>query len=437
MNSVAKRSDFRSPPPGDEPIQRSVLGPLSSPSDSEQATINNQPSSKCIVALLTGGGDKPYALGMAAALTSAGITVDFIGSDDLNVPEVVNNPRVRFLNLRGDQNPSARPITKVERVLKYYVRLIAYATTAKPTLFHLLWNNKFELFDRTLLTIYYKLLGKKVVFTVHNVNAGKRDSNDSWLNRLSLKIQYELLDHIFVHTDAMKTELIAEFNIPDAKVSVIPFGINNTVPNTELSRVEARQRLGIEQNDKTLLFFGNIAPYKGVEYLVAAFGRLLENDPTYRLLIVGAPKGPEDYWKGIQKTISDTGVGERVIQKIEYIPDEATELYFKATDLIVLPYTHVFQSGVLFLGYSFGVPAVAADVGPLRQEIIEGETGFVFQPRDSANLAATIERFFNSDLYFNRQELRSRIRNFANDRYSWDKVVAIITGVYSKIVIQG
>src|SRR5204863_9830812 len=56
------------------------------------------------IALLTGGGDKPYALGMAAALTSVGIHVDFIGSDDLSVPELLSNDRVKFLNLRGDQS---------------------------------------------------------------------------------------------------------------------------------------------------------------------------------------------------------------------------------------------------------------------------------------------------------------------------------------------
>src|ERR1700756_1915404 len=64
------------------------------------------------VALLTGGGDKPYALGMAAALTSAGAHVDFIGSDDLSVPELLANRRVNFFNLRGDQNPDARPARK-------------------------------------------------------------------------------------------------------------------------------------------------------------------------------------------------------------------------------------------------------------------------------------------------------------------------------------
>src|SRR5437764_468520 len=207
------------------------------------------------VALLTGGGDKPYALGMAAALTSEGISVDFIGSDDLNVPEVVTNPRVNFLNLREDQRSEASAMAKLRRVSKYYLRLFGYAATAEPKLLHILWNNKFELFDRTLLMLYYKLLGKRLVFTAHNVNAGKRDSNDSWLNRTSLKIQYHLSDHIFVHTNKMKDEIVADFRVPSDKVTVIPFGINNTVPNTGLSVAEAKQQLGVNSGDKTVLFF--------------------------------------------------------------------------------------------------------------------------------------------------------------------------------------
>ena len=114
------------------------------------------------VALLTGGGDKPYALGMAAALTSIGIHIDFIGSDDLSVPELLSNRRVNFLNLRGDQRPEASRMAKALRVLSYYVRLIRYAATARPKLFHILWNNKFQFFDRTLLMVYYRLLGKRL-----------------------------------------------------------------------------------------------------------------------------------------------------------------------------------------------------------------------------------------------------------------------------------
>jgi D-inositol-3-phosphate glycosyltransferase len=398
-----------------------------------QSQISNQQSA-IRIALLTGGGDKPYALGMAAALTSEGISVDFIGSDDLSVPEIATNPRIKFLNLRGDQRPEASPVAKALRVLNYYVRLVRYAATARPKVFHILWNNKFQLVDRILLMLYYKALGKRVVFTAHNVNAGKRDSNDSWLNRCSLKIQYTLSDHIFVHTEGMKSELISDFCILGSKVSIVPFGINNTVPNTSLSSSEAKRQVGVGRNDKAMLFFGNIAPYKGLEYLVAAFPELLKNDPTYRLLIVGKPKGPEDYWKQIQATIAHSCIRDRVIEIIEYVPDETTELYFKAADVLILPYSHVFQSGVLFLGYSFGLPAIVANVGTLREEIIEGETGFVCRPEDSADLAKTIRRYFASELFGELESRRSEIKAHANERYSWDKVAKITTRVYSELL---
>jgi Glycosyltransferase len=253
------------------------------------------------------------------------------------------------------------------RVLTYYWRLVCYSARAKPKIFHILWNNKFQLFDCTLLMLYYKLLRKRIVFTAHNVNAGERDSNDSWLNRLSIKVQYNLSDHVLVHTNGMKNQLVADFRIPEEKVSVIPFGINNTVPNTSLSSAGAKRLLGISSSDKVMLFFGNIAPYKGLEYLVAAFSALLKKDRSYRLLIVGKPKGPQSYWNEIRRTIVTSDIGDRVFEKIEYIPDDATELYFKATDVLILPYAQVFQSGVLFLGYSFGLPVVAADVGELRK----------------------------------------------------------------------
>jgi len=386
------------------------------------------------VALLTGGGDKPYALGMAAALTSVGIHVDFIGSDDLNVPELLNDPLVNFLNLRGDQRPEASRMAKALRVFSYYVRLIRYAVTARPKLFHILWNNKFQFFDRTLLMLYYRMLRKKITFTVHNVNAGKRDLNDSFLNRLSLRIQYNLCDHIFVHTERMKSELGSDFCIAESKVCVVPFGINNTVPDTALSIAEAKRQLGISGGDRTLLFFGNIAPYKGLEYLISAFSELSNKDRSYRLIIAGKPKGSEGYWKQIHQVIARSRIRDRVIERIDYIPDEETELFFKAADVLILPYTRVFQSGVLFLGYSFGLPAIASDVGTLKEEIIEGQTGFVFKPQDSFDLAKTIRRYFTSELFSGLDSWRPQIKEYANERNSWNKVAEITTAVYSELL---
>ena len=99
-----------------------------------------------------------------------------------------------------------------------------------------------------------------------------------------------------------------------------------------------------------------------------------------------------------------------------------------------MPYTHIFQSGVLFLGYNFGVPVVVSDVGALRDDILEGRTGFVCAPRDAASLAATLKKYFASDLFLQLATRRQDIFDFANDRYSWSKVAAITTDVYHRLL---
>jgi len=386
------------------------------------------------VSLLTGGGDKPYAFGLATELIRRGTPLDLIGSDDLDLPEFHGKSGVRFLNLRGDQRPEVTLGKKVLRVLVSYVKLIRYALTSKPRIFHLLWNNKFLYFDRTVLMLYYKLLGKRIAFTAHNVNAGRRDLNDTFLNRLTLRIQYQLADHLFVHTHKMKTELHSEFGVPENRVTVIPFGINNSVPNTSLTPAGAKQRLGIKAHQKTMLFFGHIAPYKGLEILIAAFQEVLSRDQEYLLIIAGRPKSCEEYWLAVQSSFRKELQAGKILLKAEHIPDEETEVYFKAADVLVLPYTHVYQSGVLFLGHSFGLPVLAADVGSLKEEIVEGKTGFVFQPRDTADLGRVIERYFASELFANLNSKRQSIREGAEASHSWEVVGKATVDVYEGIL---
>jgi D-inositol-3-phosphate glycosyltransferase len=337
--------------------------------------------------------------------------------------------------LRGDQRPDAKILAKVLRISRYYSKLIRYAATSKAKLFHILWNNRFETFDRTLLMLYYKFLGKKTVLTAHNINREKRDTKDSRLNRLTLWIQYHMTDHVFVHTDKMKTELTGEFGVPESRVTVIPFGINNAIPRTQLSSTEARERLGIRDTEKTILFFGEIKPYKGLDYLVAAFQKNSAERDDYRLIIAGRPKpGFEEYWRAIEEAIQKGVCGARILVRAQFIPDTEIEVYFKAADILVLPYRHIYQSGILFLGYSFGLPVLAADVGSLKEEIVEGETGFVFKPDDPDDLARTIDRYFTSDLFANLRSRREKIKVFANRRHSWDTVGDLTMQVYSELL---
>jgi glycosyltransferase involved in cell wall biosynthesis len=386
------------------------------------------------VSLLTGGRDRHYTLGIAAALAESGVDLDFVGSDDLESDELRRSPRINVLNLRGEQSTSASFSKKVLRVLAYYFRLLSYAVTARTKIFHILWNNKFELFDRTVLMIFYKILGKKVTLTAHNVNAGQRDGYDSFFNRATLKFQYRLCDRIFVHTNKMKTELIADFGVPAAKVVLIAYGWNNMVPNTALTGFEARQRLGLSSQDKVILFFGHIAPYKGLEFLVEAFDSIANADPSLRLIIAGRPRGPKNYWRQIENQIAKSPHRGRILQKIEFISDVETEIYFKAADVLVLPYVYIFQSGVLFLAYSYGTPALATDVGSLKEDIIEGETGFTCEAGNSAALAQCLQKYFRSNLYRQLEVRRPEIQHFVKEKHSWNPIANIIITAYSQIM---
>jgi len=396
--------------------------------------MNGQKKFDASVCVLTAGRDRHYSLGLATALLAVGVNFDFIGGDESESPELLQSPQVNFLNLRGEQSAGANLLQKIWRVLRYYFRLLGYAAAAKPKIFHILWNNKFELFDRTLLMVYYKWLGKKIALTAHNVNIGKRDGCDSFLNRVSLKIQYRLCDRIFVHTVKMKDELVSDFGISDDKIVLIPFGLNNAVPDTDLTGAKARRRLGLRENKKIILFFGGIAPYKGLEFLTEAFSEAAKSDPLVRLIIAGAPKGSKNYWEHIRQKIARSRWHDYIIQKIEYISDTETEMYFKAADVLILPYNHIFQSGVLFLAYSFGLPVIATDVGSLRDEIVEGKTGLVVEPKNAAALAGAIQNYFKSDLYHQLEARRREIRDFANEKYSWSKVAAITTATYSELL---
>jgi glycosyltransferase involved in cell wall biosynthesis len=385
------------------------------------------------VALLTGGHDKHYAVPLATALAQRGLRVDFIASDVLACPEVTEDHNIRFLNLRGDQRPDAPLGRKVKRLLKYYARLIAYVARAKPRVLHILWNNKFEWFDRTVLMLYYRLLGKRVVMTAHNVNAAKRDKHDNWRNRLSLWIQYRLCDGVFVHTERMKQELISEFDVRPAKVSVIPYGINNMIPTTAMTNQQARQKLGIRSDEKTLLFFGMIAPYKGVEYLVEAMTLLAKQGTRVRVIIAGNVKdGSWSYWQNIENAIDAAGLRDTTVLRIAFIPDEDLEVYYKAADVVVLPYVEIFQSGIPFMAFSFGLPVIATDVGALREDVIDGRTGFITPPKDAAALARTIDAYFASDLFRNLETNRCDIRAFAAEHHSWTTVAEITSAVYSR-----
>jgi D-inositol-3-phosphate glycosyltransferase len=392
--------------------------------------VSEQPS--VAVALLTGGWSDGYLVGLASGLLDAGVEIECVGGDELSVYPVFTREGVRYVNLRGSTDSNASFSQKALRILRYYVRLMTYSLRTRCRLFHVQWENKFIFLDRTLLLLYYKILGKRLVLTAHNVNGEEREGRDSALNRFSLKVMYTVADHIIVHTARMKTELSQRFRIEPAKVSVIPYGVYGIANGLKLSRNEARQKLSITLDRKVILFFGAIDWYKGLDVLVESFKGLLAEDPSYMLIVAGKPKYGQQYLAEIVDLLRGCRQDSDFLLRPEFIPEREMEWYFAAADCLVLPYRSIFQSGVLFLSYSFGLPVIATDVGSFREFVIEGKTGFVVPP-SREGLAAGIRQYFASNLYGQLPVKRDVIRRWSRRKFDWRKIGSATRDVYQRV----
>lgn len=387
------------------------------------------------VTYLSGRGvNRHYELGLLGGLSDLHIEMDVIGTTIIGDAPLLKSENIRYYDFFGDRSADASIARKILRVISFYVKLIAYIPKSESRLFHLQWTNKFVIFDRTLLLLYYKLFGKKVIFTAHNVNTEERDGRNGSVNKLSLGFMYRHLDHIIVHTQKMREQILAEFNVEQQRVSVIPHGLMDSVVDHGLTAKVARARLGIPEASKVVLFFGNIVQYKGIEDLLGAFAILRKTAPGIHLVIAGAVKSEaRQYWKRMDACLDAMG-RERIHTFTQFIPDEQVQYFFQAADVLALPYRKIYQSGVLFLAYHYGLPVVVTDVGSLAESVREGKTGYVGPSCDPSGYAATIESFFNDPSFSDLEAVRERIRSYAREKYSWLKIAQQTAKVYAQVL---
>ncbi|MBR4774983.1 MAG: glycosyltransferase [Bacteroidales bacterium] len=156
----------------------------------------------------------------------------------------------------------------------------------------------------------------------------------------------------------------------------------------KLPREEAMKELGLEPGKKTLLFFGLIRDYKGLDILLEAFRDLPED---WQLVVAGEPYGSFDKY---QRIIDALPGKERVHLFLSYIPDAEVKRYFSAADAVVLPYRNATQSGIGAIACHFGVPMVATPVGALPAEVGARGTGIVAEGTAPGHIREALKLLF-------------------------------------------
>ncbi len=232
--------------------------------------------------------------------------------------------------------------------------------------------------------------GRRVIFMVHNVLPHEPHLFDAWLAKTALRQG----DAFLVHSRGERARLAAL--LPGMRaIQYVAHPVYDLYTSDRKPQGLARRQLNLPENRQVLLFLGMVRPYKGLDLLLDALGRLqVQEGPQYFegeapfLLVAG------ECWGGAaryRQQIIHLGLQGHVRLDDDYIPNEEVGLYFSAADCLVAPYLSATQSGVIGLAAGFGLPVLASHAAALPWE---GYSGIRIVPtEDSAALAQAIRQW--------------------------------------------
>jgi len=272
--------------------------------------------------------------------------------------------------------------------------------------------------------------GVSIVYTVHDPLPHEERRTlwgtlfSAYQRRFQLPAVLRLCAAVHVHGKEHRQQLIDLYGswVAD-KVYVAPHGAG--VPRAILTgRRKPPELDGVGSDGAlTLLFFGRLEPYKGLDVLIEAVRTLEERGCNIRVVVAGNGELGLDGNTVLPKCIT-------LIHR--FVADDEIRHIFESADLVVLPYKSATQSGVIPMAYAFGKPVVATDVGALRDVVEPGRTGLLVQPSEPVALANAIEELARDRARL--AWLSGNTTQFLNEYLAWGRVVTTHVDRYRKVV---
>lgn len=323
-------------------------------------------------------------------------------------------------------NTDEKNISKVSKLINYYRswKKILSMLDEGYDLIHIQWVI-FSPLDYYFLK-KIKKKNKKIVFTIHDI----LPFNKKCYDYPYYKKMYNLVDALIIQTKDNINKFHELFPDNHKKVDLVPHGhfLNFArVLDKECSRKELNMK-----NKFTFLFFGQIKDVKGVDILLEAYATLLRDNTDMRehtQLVIAGSVWKSDYSK-CERIIEENKMGDSVIQKICYIPDDLVDVYYSASDVCVLPYKEVYQSGVLQLTYAHQKAPIVTDI-PAFLEIVDDEKGFICKANDVESLAEAMKKAYDAKAELGI--MANKGYQFVDERYNWSSIANKIIGIYTKM----
>lgn len=356
------------------------------------------------------GGFVDYQIQMARAFNKKGESMVIIYALSDRLPE--ENARVMgdSLNLKilSRQGPLYNPMSFLKFLGNMY-RIMGEIRKFKPDIVH------FQV-GAPMLALFMMLMpGMPIVTTFHDVmpHIGEEKAGEK---RLHVYIRRRS-DRLLVHGERLRQTMVEQYHVAPSKVCSIPIGPHN------IDAFKLYEEPGLEDDGRTVMFFGRILEYKGLEYLIRAEPLITREIPDVKIVIAGAGD-IEAYERQIVHK-------DRFEIYNHYVPYDEGARLFQQCSVVVLPYTEASQSGVVSTAYGFKKPVVVTDTGSIPEVVDHGKTGLIVPPGDPQAIADAVIRLLKDGKL--RQDMGENAYKKLSTDLSWDRVVDKSMEVYGQV----
>lgn len=321
-----------------------------------------------------------YTFPLANGLKKAGADVVLV----IDQKAEKENCQCERVNLFNTDEKDIGKTQKMQNYIASYKKIGKMLEDGHYDVLHTEWYT-FSPLDYFFLKKFKRKHKIKYVATVHDI----LPFNEKFYDMYFHKKLYALADSIILQAPGSMDRFAELFPDLKEKMHMVPHGhmLDYVEP---ADKEESRKRLGIPNDKLVFLFFGQIKKVKGVDILLKALLKLKDRYPEVCVVIAGS------VWKAdfseCQEIIDNNDLHDCLKTDIRYIPDEEVKYFYSASDVSVLSYTDVYQSGVIQLAYGYKKAVVSSDLPAFTQFVKEGKTGYVSKAGDPDSLAQAMER---------------------------------------------
>ena len=270
-----------------------------------------------------------------------------------------------------------------------------------------------------------------LVSTIHATesgrNSGIHDDTQRYINDTEWMLTYESTE-VIVNSNFMKGHIQGLFGLPFDKINVIPNGINLANFNGIERDYEFRRQYALD-NEKIILYMGRLVYEKGINHLISAMSKILENYNDAKLLIAGKGGMIEE----LKAQAEAIGIGNKVYFT-GYLNSKQVQKMYKCADVAVFPSTYEPFGIVALEAMLAGVPTVVSDVGGLNEIVEHGITGMKSYAGNANSIADSVLALLYDHQLANTVSKNAKAK--VKELYSWNKIAQDTHFTYQKAICQ-